>query len=71
MTNGRATMSCTVRANGTLTDCSIVSEEPPGAGFGEATLELARFFRMRPMTVDCVPVEGGTVCVPVVWRAPE
>jgi protein TonB len=68
---GRATISCTVTARGTLTGCSVVSESPAGAGFGQATIRAASRFRMRPQTVDGKPVEGGTVRVPLVWNLGE
>ena len=55
-------------ANGSLTGCSVVSESPAGAGFGEATIRAASKFRMRPKTVDGAPVEGARVRVPLTWR---
>lgn len=64
---GRATIACQVTSRGTLNDCTIVSEEPKGAGFGEASLLAASKFRMRPTTTDGKPVEGGAVRVPIVW----
>lgn len=30
------TVHCTVQSDGNLTDCVVVSEDPPGYGFGEA-----------------------------------
>jgi protein TonB len=70
-TNGQATISCSVTASGTLTNCSIVSETPADYGFGDAALKLSRTFRMRPKTSDGNPVEGGTVRVPIVFRVPS
>jgi len=69
-TNGSATLSCQVKANGTLESCTIVSEIPAQYGFGDAALKLARIFRMKPRTFDGVPVGGGTVRVPIVFRVP-
>jgi protein TonB len=67
-TSGSATLSCTVRANGTLEDCTIVSETPADYGFGGAALKLARIYRMRPKTADGASVEGGTVRVPITFK---
>src|SRR6185312_6463421 len=58
---GRATIRCSVTTDGLLADCSVVSEEPPGAGFGPAAVSMASRFRMRPLTKDGRPVGGGTV----------
>jgi TonB family protein len=66
--SGRTKMSCKVRKDGTLTDCAIVQEDPPGYGFGDATLAVARYFRMTPTTADGKSVEGGTVIIPIAWR---
>lgn len=64
---GRVVMACVVAVNGFLTRCHIISEDPPGIGFGPATLALAPLFQMRPRTVDGVSQEGAGVHIPVVW----
>ena len=69
--SGRATISCTVRANGTVTGCSVVSEDPADYGFGDAAIKLSSRFRMKPKRADGTPVEGGTVRIPIVFRMPE
>lgn len=67
---GRATIVCKVKLDGRLSDCAVVSESPPGEGFGDATLKLAAKFRMTPQTRDGVPVDGAVVRIPVVYSPP-
>jgi protein TonB len=67
---GKAVISCTATAAGTLENCSVVSEEPQDFGFGDAAIKMAPLFKMRPTTADGEPVAGGTVRVPVVFKLP-
>jgi protein TonB len=69
--NGRAEISCTVTAKGTLTDCSAVSEDPSDQGFGEAAMKMSHLFKMRPKTRDGAPVDGGTVRIPIRFEMPK
>lgn len=69
--SGSASLRCTVRIDGTLTGCGVVSETPAGQGFGQAASELARHFRMSPRTVNGQPVEGARVTIPLRFNAPE
>jgi protein TonB len=64
---GHATMECKVTVKGALTECHILSEDPPGYDFGAQTLKLARFFKMKPAVRDGVPVEGTTI-IPIGWK---
>lgn len=60
LTSGRAELSCAVEADGRVSACTIVSEDPVGAGFGAAALEAAAEARLSPRSVEGVAV-GGTV----------
>ncbi|WP_313102684.1 energy transducer TonB, partial [Brevundimonas sp.] len=50
--SGSAKVNCAVAANGSLSDCRIVDEDPAGAGFGQAVIRAARSGRLAPRTVD-------------------
>ena len=63
----RVTMECSVTTAGALERCRILSEEPAGQGFGEATLRLSTKFRMRLSTREGGSVAGARVRVPVRW----
>lgn len=62
--HGRATLECLVGADGRLA-CMVLSEDPPGARFGEAALRVSRHFRMASETRDGRPTEGGRVHIPI------
>ena len=47
---GRVGLACSVSAQGTLSECSVVSEEPAGYEFGAAALAMSKLFLMRPQT---------------------
>lgn len=68
---GKVVVSCLVQASGELEQCTLVSEDPPGLGFGEASLKLVKRFKMKPKTPDGAPVAGGTVRIVMPWRLPE
>ena len=65
---GRATIRCQVTASGTLTGCSVTSEDPSDMGFGDAAMRMSRLFKMRPKTNDGRPVEGASVTIPIRFR---
>src|SRR6185437_14564624 len=68
---GRAILHCKVAASGLLTDCAAGGEDPPGQGFAEAALALAPMFKMRPMTKDGAPVDGGKINIPIRFGLPK
>jgi protein TonB len=67
---GRAVVHCRVSAAGTLVDCAIVEEDPPGYGFGEAVLKMMPMFKMRPMVVNGVATDGGEINIPIRFNPP-
>lgn len=66
--SGRVVLDCAVATDGRLY-CAVASEDPAGWGFGEASLQAARHFRVAPATADGQPTSGGRLRVPMVWRA--
>ena len=70
-TEGTATTSCTVTAEGNLADCITLDEAPGGFGFGAAALKMMSLFKMRPLTKDGAPVAGGTVRIPIRFMLPR
>jgi TonB family protein len=67
---GMAVMQCRVERTGTLSACAIVREGPQGRGFGDAVLQMAPLFQMKPMSKNGRPVAGGVVRIPVRFRIP-
>jgi hypothetical protein len=68
---GAVKLKCKVHLDGSLFDCAPVTETPEGWGFGQASLTLVPHFKMRPKTVDGVPVDGAPVQFSVNWKLPE
>jgi len=58
---GDASMDCLVTADGKLAGCRIASENPAGFGFGQAALDLAADYVMRPRYLDGEPSGGAEV----------
>ncbi|HKT53639.1 MAG TPA: TonB family protein, partial [Caulobacteraceae bacterium] len=71
-TEGTSVMSCSVTASGTLSGCSVTSENPADFGFGEQAVHcLARLFKVKPEDRDGVPVAGGTISLSIRWQLPK
>lgn len=65
---GRASVRCVVQPNLHLDECTIVSEDPPGYGFGAAAIEVMRtYFEVEPTLPDGSSIVGGTLTLPMRW----
>jgi len=67
---GHAVVLCKITADGSMSDCKLLSEQPEGLGFGDAALKLAPHFKMSATTSDGRSVEGLTVNVPMTFSPP-
>ncbi len=65
-----ANIVCTVRHDGGLTACEVVSEQPAGLGFGDAALIVAGVMEMNPWTAQGTPVDGARIKLPVRLELP-
>jgi hypothetical protein len=63
--HGAAAIDCQVMTDGKLAGCRVAGELPAGYGFGQAVLDLADDFVMKPRSVDGEPVGGAMVRVGV------
>lgn len=66
-TPGLAVINCKVAEDRSLTDCRLLEESPPGAGFGEAALRMSHLMRLSP---DSTADESGRVTLPILFRPP-
>jgi len=66
---GRAVIVCRISLRGVLTNCSVDSEEPAGAGFGMAAIALAPQFLLKPGIRDGKPVESS-LRLPIIFSTP-
>lgn len=64
---GRVMLNCRVAADGRI-NCMIASETPEGWGFGAAAIQISRYFKMAPQTVNGEPTSGGQVTVPITFQ---
>jgi protein TonB len=65
---GVVAIRCRIRLDHALDQCRIVSETPPGQGFGQAALSQVAGFAFLPPTENGVPVEGESVTVTIDFR---
>lgn len=61
-------LACTVVQGGGLDGCAVVSEQPASAGVGAAALTLMPLFRTATWTSEGLPVVGGRVTIPLIYR---
>ena len=66
--SGSVRIRCTVRSDGRV-DCTVLSEDPSGWGFGDASLRAARRFKVAPQTEDGRPTDGGVFERTFTWNA--
>jgi protein TonB len=64
---GVATLDCAVTQEGAL-KCAVLTESPPGWGFGPTALRLATLFHMKP-TADGSSA-GRRIQVPIRFKLP-
>jgi len=66
--SGEAVIECQVRSGGALDGCYVITERGGDYGFGAATVQLAQYFRMAPVSQSGEPTEGAMVRLPMVWK---
>jgi hypothetical protein len=55
----RADMNCLLGKLGTLYQCVVVYQDPPGTGFGAMVLRLAPYLKFKPAMLNGQPVAVG------------
>ena len=67
--SGKVVLECRNTADGTVTRCQVVREEPAGYGFGEAAVRMSAHFRLAPALPDgSAIVEGSVIRIPVTFE---
>jgi TonB family protein len=61
----RVSLNCVVEPAGTLSGCSVLSEQPGGLGLGPAALSLAPDFRVSTWSTEGLPVVGSRITIPL------
>ena len=62
----RADMNCLMGKLGTLYQCVVVYEDPPGTGFGAMVLRLGPYLKFKPAMLNGQPVAVG---VTLPWKS--
>jgi hypothetical protein len=64
--NGQTIIGCTIVADGALSACKVLKEEPAGYGFGEAALGLTPKYRLSP---EVAGAKAGTgLALPIYFK---
>ncbi|THD55407.1 M56 family metallopeptidase [Phenylobacterium sp.] len=78
--SAQVVVTCRIGVDGRLAECGIGRDDVKVAGrepsladqdFGTATLQLAKIFRMQPVSRDGQKTAGGVVRIPVRWMPPQ
>jgi TonB family protein len=67
---GKVVVSCGLTEVGEPTGCVVVSEDPPGLGFGPAALNLARKLRAATPVATAMIKPAGVFSIPIAFEAP-
>jgi protein TonB len=65
---GTAILACLVRPDNRAHRCKVLSESPPGLGFGLAAQRLSRGFLIKPPLRNGQPRYDVPVRIPVLWE---
>jgi TonB family protein len=63
--SGSAMVDCLIGADGSMSQCRVVSESTPGVGLGETATAIAEASRTNPWNDDGLPTEGARVLLPI------
>lgn len=61
----RVMLQCAVEPGGSLSGCTVTSEQPAGVGLAAAAMALVPSFRVTTWTAEGLPVVGGKVNIPL------
>lgn len=65
---GMSLLRCRVEADGKLTGCDVLKEDPAGWGFGKGAISAVRHLRLERKTLGGSPTVGRLVDVPVIYN---
>lgn len=68
--SGEVDLICTITLKRRVRTCHVEAETPRGAGFGKASLEASKRFRIYPREIDGEPIDGAPVQIKI-WYDPD